>query len=94
MADTWFTADFHLGHFNIIGFCKRPFADTPEMNEAIIERLNHELVSALHKPEVKEKLLAANTEAIGSSVEQFKAAIKTYMARWSKVIKDAHIRAD
>lgn len=40
MADTWFTADFHLGHLNIIRFCKRPFADAGEMNEAIIERSN------------------------------------------------------
>ena len=40
MADTWFTSDFHLGHFNIIRYCNRPFADTQEMNEAIIERMN------------------------------------------------------
>jgi calcineurin-like phosphoesterase family protein len=40
MADTWFTADFHFGHFNIIRYCNRPFADTEEMNEAIIHRLN------------------------------------------------------
>ena len=40
MADTWFTSDFHLGHFNIIRYCNRPFADTQEMNEAIVERMN------------------------------------------------------
>jgi calcineurin-like phosphoesterase family protein len=40
MADTWFTSDFHLGHFNIIRYCNRPFADTREMNAAILERLN------------------------------------------------------
>jgi calcineurin-like phosphoesterase family protein len=40
MAETWFTADFHLGHFNIIRYCKRPFADTREMNEVILARLN------------------------------------------------------
>jgi len=46
MADTWFTSDFHLGHFNIIRYCNRPFADTREMNAAILERLN-----ALVKPD-------------------------------------------
>ena len=46
MADIWFTSDFHLGHFNIIRYCKRPFADTREMNAAILERLN-----ALVKPD-------------------------------------------
>jgi calcineurin-like phosphoesterase family protein len=40
MADTWFTSDFHLGHFNIIRYCSRPFADTQEMNEVIVDRLN------------------------------------------------------
>jgi calcineurin-like phosphoesterase family protein len=37
---TWFTADFHLGHSNIIRYCNRPFPDTAEMDEAIIARLN------------------------------------------------------
>gem|GEM_PF-1823314 len=40
MADTWFTSDFHLGHFNIIRYCNRPFADTREMDEVIVDRLN------------------------------------------------------
>jgi len=40
MADVWLTSDFHLGHFNIIRYCNRPFADTKEMNAAILERVN------------------------------------------------------
>ena len=40
MANTWFTADFHLGHTNIIRYCSRPFATVEEMDQAIIERLN------------------------------------------------------
>jgi calcineurin-like phosphoesterase family protein len=40
MADVWFTSDFHLGHFNIIRYCNRPFVDTQEMNAVILERLN------------------------------------------------------
>ncbi len=40
MADVWFTSDFHIGHFNIIRYCNRPFADTREMNAAILERVN------------------------------------------------------
>lgn len=37
---TWFTADLHLGHRNIIDYCGRPFADVDAMNEALVERWN------------------------------------------------------
>jgi calcineurin-like phosphoesterase family protein len=36
----WFTADFHLGHKNIIRYCNRPFQTVEEMNQEILERLN------------------------------------------------------
>ena len=40
MPDTWFTADFHFGHSNIIRYCNRPFGDVAEMDQAIMDRLN------------------------------------------------------
>jgi len=40
MPDIWFTADFHLGHKNIIRYCNRPFENVEKMNQAILERLN------------------------------------------------------
>jgi len=42
MNSTWFTADLHFGHKNILGFepHHRPFATVEEMNEAIIDRWN------------------------------------------------------
>jgi len=41
---TWFTADLHFGHANIIRYCARPFADVEEMNCALIERWNEVVV--------------------------------------------------
>ena len=40
MSNIWFTADFHLGHKNIIRYCNRPFETVEEMNHTILERLN------------------------------------------------------
>ena len=32
----FFTSDLHFGHMNVIKFCNRPFADTREMKEKLI----------------------------------------------------------
>lgn len=37
---TFFTADTHFNHTNIIKYCKRPFDTIEEMNETIVERWN------------------------------------------------------
>jgi calcineurin-like phosphoesterase family protein len=37
---TFFTADTHFHHFNIIKYCNRPFVDTVEMDNAIIDNWN------------------------------------------------------
>lgn len=36
----YFTADLHLGHRNIIGYCNRPFADADEMDAALVAGWN------------------------------------------------------
>ena len=40
MAVTWFSADQHFGHANVIGFCDRPFANVWEMDKALISAWN------------------------------------------------------
>lgn len=37
---TWFIADLHLGHRNIIDYCNRPFRDVDAMNSALVENWN------------------------------------------------------
>ncbi len=42
---TWFTADLHLGHRNIIDYCNRPFRDVEAMNNALIENWNESIAA-------------------------------------------------
>ena len=36
----YFTSDWHLGHTNVLDFCKRPFSNIEEMTETLIQRTN------------------------------------------------------
>ena len=60
----------------------------------IVKRLNHEIVRVLNQADVKERLLNSGTEAIGSSPGQFATAVKSDLARMSKVLRDAGIHAE
>lgn len=37
---TWFTADHHFSHANVIKYSNRPFASVEEMDEAMVQRYN------------------------------------------------------
>jgi tripartite-type tricarboxylate transporter receptor subunit TctC len=63
-------------------------AKTPE---AIVNRLNQEIVRFLRTNEAKEKFFSSGSEVVGGSPEQLAAAMKTEMTRMGKVIKDAGI---
>ncbi len=66
-------------------------AGTPD---AVVKRLNAELVKALQAPDVREKLVAQGAVPIGNTPEEFAAFIRAESARWAKVVKSAGIRAD
>jgi tripartite-type tricarboxylate transporter receptor subunit TctC len=66
-------------------------AKTPR---AVIDKLNAEIVRILHSPDVQGRLAADGSEAVGNTPEQFGAHIKSEVAKWGKVIKEAGIRAE
>lgn len=61
---------------------------------AIVNRLNQEIVRALNEPNTKKTLFTSGVVVVGSSPEELGTFIKSSIAKWSKVIKDAGIRAN
>jgi tripartite-type tricarboxylate transporter receptor subunit TctC len=61
---------------------------------AIVHRLNQEVVRYISQPAMTQKFYNSGIEIVGSSPEQFSAAIKSETVRMDKVIKDAGIRLD
>ena len=60
---------------------------------AMVTLLNQEMVKVLNLPEVKDRLLAAGTEVVGSSPGQLMQVMKSEMTKWEKIIRQAGIRA-
>jgi tripartite-type tricarboxylate transporter receptor subunit TctC len=60
----------------------------------VIARLNAEFNKALQQPELRKKLGDEGADPVGGTPEQFAALIKTDIARWGKVVKDAGVRID
>jgi tripartite-type tricarboxylate transporter receptor subunit TctC len=60
----------------------------------IIASLHRLILTSLGEPEVKQKLAAMAYVPIGSSPEECAAFFKSEMDKWSKVIKDAGLKAE
>ncbi len=72
-----------LNWFGLLAPAKTP----PE----IIERLRREAVAVLKEPSVRDRLIADNTEAVGNTPTEFAAFIKSQIAKWADVAKNAGI---
>jgi tripartite-type tricarboxylate transporter receptor subunit TctC len=57
----------------------------------IIEKLNKTTVAALGAPEVRERYLSQGLTPIPSTSARFAAHLKSEIAKWSKVVRDAKI---
>jgi tripartite-type tricarboxylate transporter receptor subunit TctC len=61
---------------------------------AVIARLHENVVKILAVPETRERLVDQGFEPVGNSPEEFGAYIKSEIAKWDKVIRDAGIRPE
>ena len=66
-------------------------AGTPDV---IVSRLNAEILRVLKRVEATDVLVNAGIEVIGSSPEHLSQVVKSEVAKWGKVIKEAGIRGD
>lgn len=60
----------------------------------IVTRLNREIVSILGTSDVKERLAAQGAEVIGSTPEQFAAAMRNEIRKWAKVTSSLKLQTD
>ncbi len=66
-------------------------AKTPE---AIVTRLNTEIVRIVNLPDVRNRIVELGGEPVANSPAAFNAFQKTEMARWAKVIRDSGAKAE
>ena len=60
----------------------------------IVERLNREIGEVVKGDEMKKNLTAEGLEPAGGTPERFGQILKSEMARWAKVVKQAGIKVD
>jgi tripartite-type tricarboxylate transporter receptor subunit TctC len=60
----------------------------------IVARMNTEINRAISLPDVRERLAAVGAEPLGGTPEAYGAVIKSDVARFTKIIKDADIQAE
>jgi len=60
----------------------------------IVESLYAEVARIVELPDVRQRLLNDAAEPVGSNPAEFTAYLKSEIAKWTKVVKDAGIRVD
>jgi len=59
-----------------------------------IDGINGELRKVLAQPDVKERMLTLGAEIVASSPQEFGAFMKSEIAKWGKVVREAWIKAE
>jgi tripartite-type tricarboxylate transporter receptor subunit TctC len=67
---------------------------TMKTPRAVIDRLNTEVVRALHSADVKQLLFTQGLEVRTSTPQEFGSYMKSEFDKWARVIKDAGIVAN
>lgn len=60
----------------------------------VLARVNAELVKAIHSPELRPKIEQQDMDPTGPGISAFTAMYRDELRRWTKVAKDAGLKAD
>ena len=66
-------------------------AGVPRM---VLDRIGADVAATVKSPEMAERLLQLGMEPVGSTPQQYDAAIRTEIDKWSRVIKSAGIKVE
>lgn len=64
------------------------------VSKPILARLHDDLVKVLAMPDTQQRLSEQGIDVTPSSPEEFAEFVKTEVAKWAKVVKEAGISAD
>ncbi len=68
---------------------------TPALTPSeIVKRLNTDILQALTKPDVRDRLATLGLTIVGSTPERFSGYIQSEFTKWAKVIKDAGVKTE
>ena len=62
--------------------------------DAVVARLNADIITVANSPDMKERMRAQAAEIATTTADEFAAMIRNDFAKWSKVIKQAGLRAE
>lgn len=60
----------------------------------LVLRLHQEIVKALADPAMRQQFAGLGAEAVGSTPDAFKALLRKDLAKWTKVAREANVKAD
>ncbi|MBL7077590.1 MAG: metallophosphoesterase [Kiritimatiellae bacterium] len=92
MPCTWFTSDYHLGHWNIIRLCDRPFANVEEMDQAIIERHNACVGNADTVYDLGDFAFRCSAEYAAARLHRLNGRRRLLLGNHDKPLRQAHKR--
>jgi tripartite-type tricarboxylate transporter receptor subunit TctC len=63
-----------------------------KVHPAIVKKLSAAIAKAVNSPDVRDRLMSDGSTPVGSTPEQFSAHIKSEIAKWRKLVKDAGLQ--